>query len=204
VPVLVSASDLAGTDSLSDAVAHAVTCELRGFGLDGVPADFFRRAPRPRVAWLVLVDGLDEIADTNTRKAVLRMVSGAESRYRFVVATRPLPAGELNSNVPCYELQPFTPEDLHEYATRWLGSQVDQFTTAGMGAHLDALARKPLIASMLCQLYAAERPLPTGRTGAYQSFVELIYEQNAHKHVGHGQSAAIQRLTSRYQIPETH
>ena len=72
------------------------------------------------------------------------------------MATRPLPE-ELGTHAPFHELRPFTREDLREYATRWLNDQADQFTAACERAHLDTLARTPLIASMLCQLYAADR-----------------------------------------------
>ncbi|WP_371101678.1 hypothetical protein [Streptomyces sp. PU_AKi4] len=70
-------------------------------------------------------------------------------------------------------------------------------------SRLEVLARTPLMASMLCQLYAADpaRPLPDGRTGAYELFVELIYEQNSHKQVASTHDKAIRELKDRYQIP---
>lgn len=60
------------------------------------------------------------------------------------------------------------------------------------------------MAFMLCQLYAADpaRPLPDGRSGAYQAFVELIYEQNAHKNIKDTHDEAIRRLKDRHQIPK--
>ncbi|MDX3225448.1 hypothetical protein [Streptomyces sp. ME19-01-6] len=218
IPVMVSASALTGTDPLPTALAKAVTGDLRQVGLlDELGADFFRHPPRPGVSWLVLVDGLDEIPDTDTRSAALTMLAGAASAgpglYRFVVATRHLPVKELGAlgrHVPHYELQPFSPHDLLAYAAHWFrdlddpSRHANAFMAGLKRSHLETLAHTPLMAFMLCQLYAADpaRPLPDGRTGVYQSFVELIYEQNAHKNIKSTHDEAIRRLKDRYQIPK--
>ncbi|WP_371101679.1 hypothetical protein [Streptomyces sp. PU_AKi4] len=100
IPVMVSASALTGTDPLPTALAKAVTGDLRQVGLlDELGADFFRHPPRTGVSWLVLLDGLDEIPDVDARSAVLTMLASATGTgpYRFVVATRPLPEGELGA-----------------------------------------------------------------------------------------------------------
>ncbi|GAB2460219.1 NACHT domain-containing protein [Streptomyces incanus] len=217
IPVLVSASALTGTDPLPTALARTVTGDLRQAGLLDEPgADFFRHPPRAGVSWLVLVDGLDEIPDTDTRSAVLTMLANTAAAgtgpYRFVVATRPLPEGELGAlgrPVPRYELQPFSPDDLLIYATRWFrplddpGRHAKAFMGGLVRTRLEVLARTPLMASLLCQLYAADptRPLPDGRTGAYRSFVELIYEQNAHKNIKNTHDEAIRQLKDRHQLP---
>ncbi|MGW1527912.1 NACHT domain-containing protein [Streptomyces sp. NPDC002159] len=215
VPVLVSAKALIGADPLPEALAKAVAYDLKFFGLTTLTADLFCSEPRPGTPWLVLVDALDEIPDVDTRKAILQMlVNVAESEpelYRFVVASRPLPLGELDTlgkHVPRFELQPFDPAELHAYATRWFhslddpSSHAQHFTTACRDSGLDVLAQTPLMASMLCQLYVADPalPLPDGRTGAYRAFIELVYEQNSHKRIAGTQSEAIHRLGGRYQI----
>ncbi|WP_371099941.1 NACHT domain-containing NTPase [Streptomyces sp. PU_AKi4] len=217
IPVMVSASALTGTDPLPTALAKAVTGDLRQAGLlDELGADFFRHPPRTGVSWLVLVDGLDEIPDTDTRSIVLTMLANAVAAgtglYRFVVATRPLPEGELGAlgrHVPRYELQPFSPDDLLTYATHWFrplddpGRHAKKFMAGLERSRLEVLARTPLMASLLCQLYVADptRPLPDGRTGAYQSFVDLIYEQNAHRYIKNTHDQAIRRLKDRHQVP---
>ncbi|MEW2161027.1 hypothetical protein AB0950_38275 [Streptomyces sp. NPDC007189] len=217
IPALVSARDLADTDVLPALLAKATTRALSRFGLlDDLTAEFFRRQPRTGVPWLVLVDGLDEIPDTDTRRTVLRLLvgvtAGQPALYRFVVATRPLPARELDtlgSQVPRFQLQPFSSDNLLDYATQWFrglenpGRHAKVFISGLQRSRLDVLARTPLMASMLCQLYAADptRPLPKGRTGAYQAFVDLIYEQNTHKPLASAHDEAIHRLKDRHQIP---
>ncbi|MEU6239045.1 hypothetical protein, partial [Kitasatospora sp. NPDC047058] len=218
IPLMVNAVALAGTDPLPAALARASTSELKQFGLlDEVTPDFFRHQPRAGVPWLVLVDGLDEVPDTDARSAILRLLADtaetSPTLYRFVVATRPLPTGELDDlgpQVPHFQLQPFSPHDLHDYAMRWFRDLDDPphhartFTAELQRSGLSGLARTPLMASMLCQLYAANpaRSLPGGRTGVYQSFVELIYEQNTHKHIASAHDKAIQTLKNRHQIPK--
>ncbi|MER6144942.1 hypothetical protein ABT174_33745 [Streptomyces sparsogenes] len=219
---MVSAAALSGTDPLPTVLAKTVTGELRQVGLfDELGVDFFRHPPRAGVSWLVLVDGLDEIPNSDTRCAVLTMLAGAAAAgtglYWFVVVTRPRPRTELGTldrdngpdDVPRYELQPFSPDDLLTYATHWFqalddpGRHAKAFTAELKRSRLEPLARTPLMASMLCQLYAADpaRLLPDGRTGTYQSFVELIYEGNAHKSIKKTHDEAIRRLKDRHQIP---
>ena len=217
MPVRVTAVALTGDDPLPTALARSVTGDLRDFGLlDELGTDFFRRPPLAKVPWLVLVDGLDEIPDADTRSTLLTMLAGvaeaAPEVYRFVIATRPLPEsdlGALGQHVPRYGLQPFTPDDLLTYATHWFqilddpGRHAEEFIAQLRRTRLDILARTPLMAFMLCQLFAADpaRPLPDGRTGAYQSFIRLIYEQNAHKNIKETHDKAIRRMRDRHQIP---
>ncbi|MFI2041251.1 hypothetical protein ACIOK4_42945 [Streptomyces bottropensis] len=130
-----------------------------------------------------LIDGLDEIPSPAARASVLRKLAAADREsaglYRFVVATRPLPGGELDvlgSDVPQYELQSFTAHDVRDVIVNWfrhLGvanadQAIPRFLQELERSGLASLARIPLMASMLCQILAAapDQPLPEGRTGA--------------------------------------
>ena len=217
LPVLISARALSTQDPLPLALAKAATAELRNFGLlDELAADMFRHRPRPGACWLVLVDGLDELPDTHTRRTVLGMLADAAAMepglLRFVVATRPLPERDTEVMDPParrYRLLPFSAEDLRTHATHWFHALQDPadhaaaFTAGLDSSGLHDMARTPLMASMLCRLYAADptRPLPDGRSGAYQAFVELVFEQNSHKNIRHTHDQAIARITDRHQIP---
>ncbi|MEU1466041.1 helix-turn-helix domain-containing protein [Streptomyces sp. NPDC005727] len=112
--------------------------------------------------------------------------------YRFVVATRPLPRDEMvgaafREDVLALQLEPFAPADLHRFATGWFeklslsppGRAADAFIEALERTQLAEQARTPLMATMLCQLYAADpgRRLPIGRSGLYQRFIDLLYER---------------------------
>ncbi|MFD3613103.1 NACHT domain-containing protein [Streptomyces atroolivaceus] len=217
VPVLIRATALAAEPLLPRALEAAVIEELGPYGLRDAPtADFFTRPPFSGTPWLVMVDGLDELPSWATRVALLerlaREAGQDSSSYRFIVATRPLPNGELARLGPGarrFELQPFTPADLGTYARRCFrdlpnhDGHVRHFTAGLKVSGLHELARTPLMASMLCSLYAADpgRPQPGGRTGAYRSFVELLYEQNTHKSIRVTHTEAIRLLADRHQIP---
>jgi hypothetical protein len=217
VPIMVKARALTSKDTLPKTLAKAATSELKQYGLlDALTAEFFRRPPRSGVRWLVLIDGLDEIPDASIRRTVLRMLAStaaaAPALYQFVVATRPLPAWELDelgSEVPRFELQPFSRDDLLGYATQWFRSLYDPgrhaktFMTELEHSNLDVLARTPLMAFMLCQLYTAQpgRQLPEGRSAVYKLFVDQLYRNNAHKQVADTLQRAIASLENSLQHP---
>ncbi|MGW1685156.1 trypsin-like peptidase domain-containing protein [Streptomyces albidoflavus] len=195
IPVLISAASLT-EGMLPEALSKATTAELSNFGLmEELPPAFFRHQPLPGVPWLVLVDGLDEIINSQTRRLVLGKLAAVirgehGSQYRFIVATRPLSDGELGGlgQVPRHELQPFSPNDLQQVVRNWFHAlelpepdqAADQFT-ADLGSHLTGLARIPLMAAMLCQLHAKhpDQLLPARRGEIYQRFLDLLTE---HRH----------------------
>lgn len=196
VPVLVTAADLATGRPLPDAVADAVRVGLRDHGLvRDWPAEFFREPPAPNCRWLVLVDGLDEVADATRRKAVLDALAGvrevdpAADVWRFVVTTRPLSKEELTRfrDARRYELMPFHAEDLPDFAVGWLtalavpdpAAAAERFAAQVNHGGPRGLATVPLMATMLCQLFAADvdGPLPTGRYAVYEAFVRLLHDR---------------------------
>lgn len=215
VPVLVQAAALTGRRPLADALASAVTADLSTYGLtQALPADFFAAPPYKDVPWLVLVDGLDEVADPAARRAVISAITEVRdddkaSHYRFALATRPLPYGELDAldRAPGpetgasgsaegprrYMLQPFTTDDLPHIARSWfeafrlpdVDSAVARFLESLAGTRLTDLARTPLMASMLCQLHAThpDTPLPASRGAVYRAFTDLLNER---QHSGTG------------------
>ncbi|MET9694418.1 hypothetical protein ABZY81_39420 [Streptomyces sp. NPDC006514] len=223
VPVLAKATALVGDAPLPQALASAVTADLAEVALLPDLTGLFARHPIPRTPWLVVVDGLDEIPERHTRARLMRALAAATathpSLYRFIILTRPLPAGELDvlgSGTTRYILQPFKPADLHGYALRCFRHLVkrasgddgpDHHATAFIAqltrSRLNALARTPLMAFMLTRLYAANpgRPLPYGRSAVYAAFVGLIYKHNPHKNIAHAHAMAIRELTRRYHDP---
>ncbi|WP_415953745.1 NACHT domain-containing protein [Streptomyces sp. KLOTTS4A1] len=217
VPVMIRARSLTAGDPMPVALARAANTELAPFGLlDELTSAFFREVPHEQTPWLVLVDGLDEISDAGTRQRVITMLDGVARgnphAYRFVVATRSLPEYEVHgigAHVPRFELLPFSPHDLLTYAEKWFchlddaARHAQRFVAGLSSTRMEGLACTPLMASMLCQLYEADpaRPLPEGRTGAYRSFVELIYEKNTHKQIKRTHDEAIRQLRSHHQVP---
>ncbi|WP_314250057.1 NACHT domain-containing protein [Streptomyces kutzneri] len=195
VPVLVPAQALITRGkalrggSLPEALTRAVSREYER-ELPGL----FTSPPQDGVPWLVLVDGLDEIPRAETRQTLLHNLAvhaqGPDADlYRFVVATRPLPQGELDrlgSHVPRFDLLPFRREELSQVAHSWFTAlsvpdpaELTKLFVTELSAReqLTELARTPLIAGLLCQLYAHHRKMPRARGGIYDEYAGLLLLQ---------------------------
>ncbi|CAL9646078.1 trypsin-like peptidase domain-containing protein [Streptomyces sp. enrichment culture] len=185
VPVRVDARDLAKKFPLK-AMVKAVNSEILPSSAQGWPPEWFDGPPVPAARWLVLVDGLDEVGDSDARAGVIEKITELRERsvgdnYRFLVTTRPLPAKELPPQLRRFDLLPLDPRQLSDFATRWLTALKVDDPERAADLFLDRLeasgmtdpARTPLMASMLCQLFKADQdqPLPRGRSAVYREFV---------------------------------
>lgn len=226
IPIRIDARDLAGeTTLLPDALAEA-TARLSRYGRDPhLDRARFLQRPWPGACWQLLVDGLDELPDTRQRREVLQKLAhaaaGEPALYRCLVTTRPLDHDELavldrilDRPAPRYVLQPFTDEDVHAYLAGYFAAtwpQVEarrrtrEFVAALDESLLSELARTPLMAFMLAQLYLADpqRPLPGGRSGLYRAFSDLVYAQNPDKPVWNSHKRAIKNLVQGFHDPQT-
>ncbi|MFD6069668.1 trypsin-like peptidase domain-containing protein, partial [Amycolatopsis lurida] len=191
VPILITADALTQNEGLVEMLASGVV-QTVDLDLDRPTlTSMFAKPPFPGAQWLVLVDGVDEILYPYLREAVLSKISRhrSEGRYRFLLTTRPLPAYLLNKvadgdRYPTFTIEPFGRHELKTFAAKW-------FTQLGLpdprAAALDFdqrvaqvgighLATIPLIATMLCILYAnaPDQRLPGNRAELYAEFVELL------------------------------
>ncbi|MFC4536846.1 trypsin-like peptidase domain-containing protein [Sphaerisporangium dianthi] len=191
VPILVHISALVRRRSLPEALAAGVT-DLLGIGLaHGGLAELFAEEPLPGVRWLVLVDGADEVSHREDRDTTLGRIARlrrGSAHMRFVVASRPLPAHSLNRLVtddsPSFVIEPFTDEQLGTFATGWfeaLGLPRPKETSTRFVEQLERggirqLAHIPLLATMLCVVFAADpgRRLPLSRAELYDRFVQRL------------------------------
>ena len=193
VPALVQAADLVKQRPLPQLIAESVEAALSAAGiLDTWPAEFFAAEPAPETRWLVLVDGLDEILDPETRRGILTKLRGIaehpSANYQFIIASRPLPTGELAGQekwlVLHYRLRLFDAAQLRRLAERFLQAADPADVTRGSEqlvgeldrARLTGVARAPLLAAMLCQLLVInpDRSLPSSLTEIYEEFVDAL------------------------------
>lgn len=196
LPVRVSASTLVGRP-LREALTEGINAEL-GTHLDrSFTADMFTGPPATGVAWLILVDGLDEIMDSRTRTLLIGALAerltqhgSVADDYRFLVTSRPLPEQELaplrTSGVGDWRLRPFDPHDLEVFAGGWFrargASDVDkearEFLARVERSHLQAIVRIPLLAviTAIVHEHSGERDLPIGQTGLYADFLRYLLQ----------------------------
>ena len=169
-------------------IARAASREL-GSTLDReLPPDLLDLIPAG-AEWLVLVDGLDEIADPWNRREVIRRLAGRvaqDPRLRFLVTTRDLPAGELEvleqAGAARYALAPFEKEQLTAFVEAWFGSGPEGKRLAeGFLAGLDdagprELLRVPLFATVAAILYQQhpETRLPGSVYTLYEQYLGYL------------------------------
>lgn len=188
VPVLIPAEALRKVASLPDALADGV---MRGLShqLDRSQLlEMFRVEPLPGVPWLVVVDGVDEVLEPNSRQEVLKKINDfRDDGNRFVITSRPPDRHNFLAKIdqrrfPSYVLEPFNDRQLRDLATRLLEEQgrsqpadaAVRFLARVRDTKLQSLVHVPLIATMLCLLYAEQldEHLPDNQSQLYARFFD--------------------------------
>ncbi|MCH6160848.1 NACHT domain-containing protein [Streptomyces marispadix] len=194
VPIRIAARTLVDqSGSWSGVLCQAARRSLgRSLVADPDPGLFAGRVQGAR--WLVLVDGLDEIADRDARMGVIRTIAQharAGSDYRFVVTSRPLPEAELaplhGALIGAYGMEPFGAGELRDFAGKWFTAQyeddderaraaADRFLKETEDTRLRELVRNPLLATIAAVNATVDRsrPLPSSRSSLYQRFCEHL------------------------------
>jgi transcriptional regulator with XRE-family HTH domain len=138
--------------------------------------------------WLLLVDGLDEIANGDERdqlvKALGAWVSGPDSPYRIVLTTRPVEGAALapfqRAAAARYELQPFDEEALRRFAENWFAEEgpdtAARFVRQVRHAHLDELVQVPLLATIAAIIFSQrdDLPLPDNEYELYEAYLSYL------------------------------
>lgn len=136
--------------------------------------------------WLLLVDGLDEVADTHDRDLLAKVLAScaAESTYRVVLTTRPIEGTVLaplqRIGAVRYELQPFDEEALRLFARNWFAAEgpelADRFLRQIRSAHLDDLVRVPLLATIAAIVFEQRSglPLPDNEYELYEEYFAYL------------------------------
>ncbi|MFB8054203.1 NACHT domain-containing protein [Streptomyces rubiginosohelvolus] len=186
VPLRVTATDLQTRrpfhQQLSDAAGRTGT--LRS----AVPADRF--AVRPYgVRWLVIVDGLDEVASPDDRKLILNNLAREirpHGAFRLLITSRPLPQDELTPlrdqpSLGFYTLAGFDSVQQLAFAERWFAAQGVEDPAPEARAFLEEVGHaglgEVLQVPLLTTIAAAHRsrnpgaPLPRGRVALYEQFL---------------------------------
>ncbi|EOD66062.1 signal transduction protein with Nacht domain, partial [Amycolatopsis vancoresmycina DSM 44592] len=191
IPVRLPARELAARLNLPffQALAESVQAEY-GALLD-FPVEAGTLAGRVAgCRWLLLVDGLDEVADLVQRDRLIKVLASrasqeASAHYRIVLTTRPIAGAALapfhGAGAARYELLPFDEEALRHFAANWFaeGDTAERFVRQVHDANLDELVRVPLLATIAAIMFEQDRDrrLPDNRYELYESY--LTYLQSA-------------------------
>jgi hypothetical protein len=154
-------------------------------------------------AVLLVLDGLDEVADIKRRTEVVSEISkGAErlksiaASLQVIVTSRPA-AFENSPGLPeqtffYFSLDSVTQELIDEYAGKWVkarrlgdrdSSDVKRILREKLSQpHMRDLARNPMQLSILLSLiHTRGASLPDRRTALYDSYVELFFNRESEK-----------------------
>lgn len=195
VPVYAPAEDLADSRALPDALYKASIADVGAKVTDLDLAGLFADEPVADVPWLVLVDGIDEMLNWRLRRAALGVVAFHRQhspRYRFVVTSRPLPDAALRElsggDTPAYDIEPFSDSDLPQFALGWFNAlslaeadkAVERFMAQLERSRIQQLVRIPLIAAMMCVVFADDpgQRLPLSRAELYEKFVDRLLDKH--------------------------
>ncbi|MEM8807097.1 MAG: HEAT repeat domain-containing protein [Cyanobacteria bacterium P01_G01_bin.38] len=188
-PILIRIRDLARYPELSvlDFLKQFVETDLN---LDAIPTGFFEHWLKTGQA-LILLDGLDEVADNAQRRKVVEKIETFLSTCDgcpAIITSRP--AGYRDDyfsrdDYPHYELLPFDDDKIETFITHWYDSRVDleserERRKASLRKALDAkprikrLARNPLLLTIIALIHRYKANLPKQRHELYNSAVETL------------------------------
>lgn len=173
---------------------------IRGYIADEMgtetPSDFFETWPKMFGAdgWLLALDSLDEINDVEERQKVVRWIENLDGPIaRVIVTSRPAgyeAAAFRNQEFACYLLMPLAPEQIKEYAFRWLqgihggeersgsvGQSVVSLLRQVEQRQVGDLLRNPLFLAITLIVWESEQKLPPRLVDLFDQFTEVMLEE---------------------------
>ena len=154
-------------------------------------------------AVLIVLDGLDEVADIKVRKEVVEEIEKASVRLKemaasiqIVVTSRPAAfensPGLTEQIFAYFSLESLTRDLIDEYADKWLRARQIQERESSEAKkilkekldqpHIRDLARNPMqLAILLSLIQKRGRSLPDKRTALYDAYMELFFDRESEK-----------------------
>ncbi|MEO1209221.1 MAG: NACHT domain-containing protein [Cyanobacteria bacterium J06638_20] len=166
------------------------------------PSDWFARKLKQNQC-LILLDGLDEIADETERQTVSQWVDFQMQEYPdapFILTSRPLgyQSAKLQQPVTVLQVQPFTLEQVQQFIRSWyLETEIrGQDDTDDLGVReevksqaddlikrirdsmpLVAMAVNPLLLTMITTVHRRGSALPGKRVELYKEICQVLLEK---------------------------
>ncbi|WP_157767534.1 NACHT domain-containing protein [Actinosynnema pretiosum] len=185
LPLRVTARELAGRrGSFPEVLAESLRAEYDSL-LHSPPSPDLLSRRFAGCRWLLLVDGLDEVADPGDQERLVKALArcATDSPYRVVLTSRPLDGTVLaplhRVGARRYELQPFDEEALKRFAAQWFdeGPEVaERFIREIDKAHLGELVSVPLLATLAAIVFEQRgwRPLPDSQYELYEAYLGFL------------------------------
>lgn len=180
-------------------ISHALIRQQAAIGL---PDDFFERLLVQGRSCILLLDGLDEVANERERQQVSLAVENLahnEGAGRIVVTSRTRAyqgRAVLPEEFRVAEVQPMSPDQVHALAARWCGAVYDEMEaqreTQRLQDEIDTLEQvrqarggerlvdAPLLVTIVAIVHYNQRRLPEERAELYEKCVEVLLTDSHH------------------------
>jgi len=151
---------------------------------------------------LILLDGLDEVAEAGKRDRVVRRIESFLQQYHknfAIVTSRPVGYNRdffRTKEFPHYQLQPFDDEKIEQFIDNWYDSRVRDPVEAKRrkeslrlaleeSDRIKLLARNPLLLTIIALIHRYQAALPKERHKLYDKAVDtLLTSWDAGKEIG--------------------
>lgn len=173
-----------------------------------------------RNRFLILLDGLDEVADKNQRQQVRTWVDKQMEAYpdtTFILTSRPNGYRELQRQVPVNELevQPFNREQIADFLHRWYlqteiksragqndegvkkaakeqaNNLINRIQDSQNSRAIAAMAINPLLLTMIATVHRRGNVLPGKRVELYKEICQILLEKRQRaKNISDGLTAS--------------
>ncbi|MEU3647099.1 NACHT domain-containing protein [Lentzea sp. NPDC034063] len=157
------------------------------------------KPPRDGVEYLlrtgravVILDGLDELVQTELRRRVVSLVEGFAHLYPLVpilVTARKIGYEDAPLSVDLFlpsSIAEFAPQQVAAYVRRWFTldeatspAERERLITSFMedSAQIPELRSNPLLLTLLCAMYSSDRYLPRNLAQVYERCALMMFEQ---------------------------
>jgi predicted ATPase len=188
--------------TLADLITQQVQQQQQKYGLENPPPNWFAERIGQNKC-LVMLDGLDEVADETQRQQVSRWVDAQMHAYpdtAFILTSRPFgyKTARLQQDVTVLEVQPFNLKQMEKFIRSWY-LETEVISHAGQddaGVRGDAkekaddlikriknskpladMAVNPLLLTMIATVHRRGSALPGKRVELYKEICQVLLER---------------------------
>ncbi|MEG4634135.1 NACHT domain-containing protein [Microcoleus sp. AR_TQ3_B6] len=188
--------------TLAELITQQVQQQQQKYQLENPPPNWFAEKIRQNQC-LVMLDGLDEVADETQRQQVSRWVDQQMQRYpdtAFILTSRPFgyKTARLQQDVTVLEVQPFSLKQMQQFIHSWY-LETEVISHAGQddaGVRADAkqqaddlikriknskpladMAVNPLLLTMIATVHRRGSALPGKRVELYKEICQVLLER---------------------------
>ena len=188
--------------TLADLITQQVQQQQQKYSFLNPPPNWFAEKLRQNQC-LVMLDGLDEVADETQRQQVSRWVDeqmGAYPNTAFILTSRPFgyKTARLQQDVSVLEVQPFNLKQMQQFIGSWYletevmsrAGQDDKGVRAEAKQHADDLIQRiknskpladmavnPLLLTMIATVHRRGSALPGKRVELYKEICQVLLEK---------------------------